>query len=140
MCSAGPVGALYVVVVLVLGTSSEARKPLLLLESVLTYIPLTFPTLAGIEAKMFYGASTIPSDGKSAVGTLLATAQKYVRFHGPGAMVFMQGFGDRLADQLLELGVLPLDCSATASTTVSLQQVEQHQRTWCANTDGIILP
>ena len=87
---------------------------------------------------MFYGASSIAPDGKSAVGCLLHTAQKYVRVHGPGAMVFMQGFGDQLAASLQEVGVLCLDCSS--NTMIDLEAVEAHQRTWCADRHGNILP
>jgi hypothetical protein len=90
-----------------------------------------------VEAKMFYGASTIAHDGKSAVGCLMKTAKKYVRVYGQGAMVFMQGCGDRLAAELAEVGVIALDCSGN---TVSLGIVEDHQRTWCGDTNGNILP
>jgi hypothetical protein len=91
-----------------------------------------------VEAKMFYGASTIPQDGGSAVGCLAKTARKYVRAYGPGAMVFAYGCGDRLARELEDLGVLALDCGC--SDAVDLAPVEGHQRTWCANPDGEILP
>lgn len=91
-----------------------------------------------IEAKMYYGASTIPHNNKSAVGNLLSTAKKYNKFFGPGAMVFMHGCGDRLAAELLQEGVIVLDCSS--DETVSLEAVYVHQRTWCANEYGQILP
>lgn len=91
-----------------------------------------------MEAKMFYGASTIPLDQKSAVGNLLATAEKYVRFFGSGAMVFMNGCGAELAALLSQVGVIVLDCHSPE--TVSLRLVEDHQRTWCANEKGEILP
>jgi hypothetical protein len=90
-----------------------------------------------VEAKMFYGASTIAHDGKSAVGCLMKTAKKYVRLYGQGAMVFMQGCGERLAAELAEVGVIALDCSGN---TVSLGIVEDHQRTWCGDKNGNILP
>jgi hypothetical protein len=92
----------------------------------------------GIECKMFYGASTIRHDGKSAVGSLLNTAHKYNNVHGPGAMIFMQGFGDRLATELKQAGVLALDCHST--TMICLDDVVAHQRTWSADRDGNILP
>lgn len=57
---------------------------------------------------MFYGASTIPSDNKSAVGCILPTATKYVKCHGPGAMIFAYGFGTQLEQQLLDVGVIAL--------------------------------
>jgi hypothetical protein len=89
-----------------------------------------------IEAKMFYGASTIRNDdGKSAVGNILLTANKYTKLYGPGAMVFMYGCGEQLANQLRERGVVALDASP-----VDLSCVEAHQRTWCANNEGVILP
>jgi hypothetical protein len=91
-----------------------------------------------LEAKMFYGASTIPLDGKSAVGSLLRTAEKYVRFFGPGAMIFMHGCGEELAGRLSVAGVLVLDCSS--KDMVALEPVREHQRTWCANDNGEILP
>mmetsp|Transcript_19278 Transcript_19278/g.24873 ORF Transcript_19278/g.24873 Transcript_19278/m.24873 type:complete len:323 (-) Transcript_19278:92-1060(-) len=90
-----------------------------------------------IEVKMFYGASTIKHDNKSAVGCLLSTARKYTKFFGPGAMVFMQGCGDRLEHELEREGVLVLDCSGDM---FSLQNVSAHQRTWCADEHGEILP
>jgi hypothetical protein len=90
-----------------------------------------------VEAKMFYGAFTIAQDGKSAVGCLMKTAKKYVRVYGQGAMVFMQGCGDRLAAELAEVGVIALDCSGN---TVSLGIVEDHQRTWSGDQNGNILP
>ena len=84
---------------------------------------------------MFYGASTIANDNKSAVGRILSTATRYTEKYGTGAMVFMQGCGEKLAQGLLELGVVALDAHP-----VDLQPVERHQRTWCANENGLILP
>jgi hypothetical protein len=89
-----------------------------------------------IEAKMFYGASTIAHGTNSAVGSLMASAQKYVAAFGPGAIVFMYGCGDRLAADLAQVGVLVLDCS----DSVPLDIVQDHQKTWCANQQGEILP
>ena len=85
---------------------------------------------------MFYGASSIKSGNNSAVGNLLNTARKYVRVYGPGAMVFSFGFGEGLAAMLEAEGVLCLDCSGM----VDLGPVEAHQRTWCADKHGNILP
>jgi hypothetical protein len=87
---------------------------------------------------MFYGASTIEHDGKSAVGCLRNTALKYANVHGNGAMIFMHGFGDRLASDLAEVGVISLDCSCRDS--ISLERVEAHQRTWCGDRNGNIMP
>jgi len=67
----------------------------------------------------------------------LKTARKYVNVYGPGAMVFMQGCGDRLASELAQIGVIVLDCSGRM---VQLDAVEEHQRTWCGDRNGNILP
>lgn len=86
---------------------------------------------------MFYGASTIEPDGRSAVGRLGDTCKKYVQAYGPGAIVFMQGFGERVAETLSDLGVTALNCSSP--TTVALEPVYTHMRTWCADDEGNIL-
>jgi hypothetical protein len=91
-----------------------------------------------MEAKMFYAASSIKQNKHNgAVGNLMASAKKYVALFGPGAMIFMYGCGDRLAAELWQVGVIALDCSGT---TVALRMVQEHQRTWCANDQGVILP
>mmetsp|Transcript_15941 Transcript_15941/g.36774 ORF Transcript_15941/g.36774 Transcript_15941/m.36774 type:complete len:426 (+) Transcript_15941:161-1438(+) len=90
-----------------------------------------------IEAKMYYGASTIPHGGSGAVGSVLAQAQKYVDHFGEGAFLFMMGCGEQLAADLNDIGVSVLDCSGS---TVALDKVHDHQRTWCANEKGHILP
>ena len=96
-------------------------------------------TIHWIEAKMFYGASTIPRGKKGgAVGTILDKAQKYVDMFGTGAIVFMMGCGQVLADQLREIGVTAVDCSSHED--FDLRPVHDHQRTWCANDKGEILP
>lgn len=87
---------------------------------------------------MFYGASTIGPDGMSAVGNILKTAEKYTRLHGAGAMIFFQGYGDVLGEQLLEMGVVPLDCCTDEN--IKHKRVKKHQRTWCANERNEILP
>ena len=104
------------------------------------FLPET--TITGLEVKMFYGASTINADdGMSAVGCLLKTARKYTRLHGDGAMLFLYGCGDALAEQLSQLGVLVLDGSAGyRENGLVLDRVEAHQRTWCAEQNGHILP
>lgn len=91
-----------------------------------------------IDAKMFYGASTIEHDNKSAVGSLLATARKYRRILGTGAFVFMQGCGDQLAMELEREGVMALDCSG--DNAISLHKVQHHQRSWCGDDNGQIWP
>ena len=90
-----------------------------------------------IEAKMYFGASSIPHGSKGAVGSIMKTAQRYVNQFGNGAFVFMMGCGDKLAGELNEIGISVLDCSGN---TVSLEEVHEHQRTWCANQKGEILP
>lgn len=104
-----------------------------------TIVVLEERVIHWIEVKMFYGASTIPPGKRGgAVGTILEKAQKYVTNFGPGALVFMMGCGDQLAQQLAVTGVTVLDCSSTQD--FSLEIVHQHQRTWCANKEGRILP
>ena len=96
-------------------------------------------TIHWIEAKMFYGASTIPRGKKGgAVGQVLDKAQKYVDMFGTGAIVFMMGCGQVLGDQLREIGVTVVDCSSHED--FDLRPVHDHQRTWCANDKGEILP
>ncbi len=90
-----------------------------------------------IEAKMYYGASTIPHGSRGAVGTVLKKAKSYVDTFGEGAFLFMMGCGDKLAAELNAIGVSVLDCSGN---TVSLDRIHDHQRTWCANEKGQILP
>lgn len=92
----------------------------------------------GIEVKMFYGASTIAQDNRSAVGCLMQTARKYVKLHGPGAMVFIYGCGDQLAMELNNEGVMVLDCSS--KDTVQLDGVDAHMRTYCSDSNGRIMP
>lgn len=88
-----------------------------------------------IEAKMFYGASTVPDGSKNAVGNLMRTAKRYVEAHGPGAFVFSFGFGIRIKQMLEAEGVVVLDAKP-----LDLQPMREHQRTWCANQNGQILP
>jgi hypothetical protein len=90
-----------------------------------------------IDAKMFYGASTIPQNNKCAVGKTVKTAIKYVNLFGPGALCFMYGCGESLAAELAAVGVLALDCSSRA--VVSLDEVERHQKTWCGDKQGQVV-
>jgi len=87
-----------------------------------------------IEAKMFYGASTVPSGTPNAVGCILPKVKDYVRLYGTGAIVFMYGCGRQLAEQLLEVGVVALD-----GRGLDLDRVEKHQRRWCGDSWGNIL-
>ena len=88
-----------------------------------------------IEAKMFYGASTIPDGTKNAVGGLLPSATKYVDRFGPGAFVFSCGYGSQLKRALEDKGAIALD-----ARPLNLQKMKEHQRSWCANDRGQILP
>lgn len=83
---------------------------------------------------MFYGASTIPHDTPNAVGTILSKVKQYVALYGPGALVFMYGCGDQLANQLADVGVLALD-----GRCLDLSEVVRHQKRWCADAIGNIL-
>ena len=56
-------------------------------------------------------------------------------------MVFLYGCGDEMAQLLQNEGVAVLDASAGRSENqLSLRSVEAHQRTWCADNRGTILP
>ncbi|KAL7491071.1 hypothetical protein ACHAWT_000710 [Skeletonema menzelii] len=91
-------------------------------------------TINWIEVKMFYGASTIPTNTPNAVGAVLPKMNEYVSLYGEGAIVFMYGCGDVLARQLLDLGVVALDGRGLDVTIV-----EESQRNWCADARGTIL-
>lgn len=95
-------------------------------------------TIHWIEAKMFYGASTIPHDDRSAVGSILSKQKKYVKLFGEGAIVFSQGCGERLAVELDAIGVTALGC--IGNPDIDLQDLKRHQRTWCGDKNGNILP
>ena len=92
------------------------------------------PIINWIEVKMFYGANSIPSGTPNAVGCILPKMQQYVSLYGAGAIVFMYGCGSRLAEQLMEVGVVALD-----GRCLDLVRVEDHQRKWCADSWGNIL-
>eukprot|EP00543_Licmophora_paradoxa_P019191 CAMPEP_0202462178 /NCGR_PEP_ID=MMETSP1360-20130828/52865_1 /ASSEMBLY_ACC=CAM_ASM_000848 /TAXON_ID=515479 /ORGANISM="Licmophora paradoxa, Strain CCMP2313" /LENGTH=253 /DNA_ID=CAMNT_0049084527 /DNA_START=36 /DNA_END=793 /DNA_ORIENTATION=+ len=66
-------------------------------------------TIHWIEAKMFYGADSIPNGKKSAVGRIMHTAHKYRDAFGPGAIVFSYGCAQRMASNLQAIGVVALD-------------------------------
>ncbi|KAL3780261.1 hypothetical protein HJC23_007043 [Cyclotella cryptica] len=91
-------------------------------------------TINWIEAKMFYGAFTIPSSTNNAVGTILPKARQYVVHYGPGAMVFMYGCGSELARELKQVGVVALD-----SRRLDLERVVRHQVGWCGDGRGNVL-
>lgn len=91
-----------------------------------------------MDAKMFYGASSIPSGGNTAVGQIDSTAEKYCRWYGSGVFVFMQGCGQELAQRLASKGCMVLDC--TDSSSIDLSLVHEDMRGWCADKNGNILP
>jgi hypothetical protein len=88
-----------------------------------------------IEAKHYFGCSTIPMDGKSAVGKLHAVVDKYVAAYGPGAIVLCEGCGEWLAAELESRGALVLD-----ALPLDLSRVQQQMSTWCAGPAGELLP
>lgn len=90
-----------------------------------------------IEAKMFYGASTLVNESlnTSAVGSLITKAEKYVQCYGPGAFVFAYGCGVTVTKLLKERQVIVLD-----PCLIPLDQMLDHQRRWCSNRSGEILP
>ena len=87
-----------------------------------------------IEAKMFYGASTIPHTTRNAVGSILPKARLYVQYYGPGAIVFMYGCGVELARDLRQIGVVALDCRG-----LDLERVVKYQLVWCGDANGDVL-
>jgi len=88
-----------------------------------------------IEIKTCYGASSTPSGIKDPSASILPTARKYVKNHGPGAFVFVYGCGGSLRSLLRDIGVSVLD-----SNPLNLTEMINHQKTWCANEKGVILP
>jgi len=88
-----------------------------------------------IEVKMCYGVSTIPSGATHSIGSLLPTARKFVKLYGPGAFLFAYGCGASLRCLLRDIGVSVLD-----SHPLNLTKMHDHQRTWCANDERLILP
>jgi len=88
-----------------------------------------------IEAKMFYGAATIPHGTTNAVGGLLRTAKRYLAAHGVGAFVFSFGYSSRLKEELESEGVLVLDANP-----LDVRKMEAEQRKWCGKENGHILP
>jgi len=89
-----------------------------------------------IEAKMFYGASSIPFGTNNAAGSIYDKIRQYVDVYGCGAIVFSEGFGLELSDMLKnDMGVSVLD-----GDFLDLYPLREVQRTWCANREGKILP
>ena len=93
------------------------------------------PLISFIEVKMFYGAGTIPDGSQNAVGLIMPKLKRYVQLYGPGAIVFSFGCSERLAEKLASIGVVALDAGP-----LDLTQMEEHQRSWCADDNGRILP
>jgi len=88
-----------------------------------------------IEIKTCYGASTTPSGINDPNASILPTARKYVNNHGPGAFMFVYGCGGLLRSRLRDIGVSVFD-----SNPLNLTEMQNHQKTWCANVKGFILP
>lgn len=65
-------------------------------------------------------------DGKSAIGKLLQTVDKYVALFGPGAIVFAYGCGEALAATLEARGALVLDAAPLDMRTVHELAVRRH--------------
>ena len=89
-----------------------------------------------IEVKHFYGAGTIPSDGKSPCGKIPSKSQQYLEYFGPGAYVFAYGCSADLAASLAP-GCVVLDDAVLAPRMAPLFA---QLRTWCAAPGGEILP
>lgn len=92
-------------------------------------------TIHWLEAKMFYGASTIPTGTNSAVGSVRGKMLKYRQLYGPGAIVFAYGGGESLASDLHKIDVITLD-----SYPLDQTKVRKHLLTWCSDYKGRILP
>jgi len=95
---------------------------------------LSEQTIHWIDAKMFYGASTIDQGSPCAVGKLAARAEAYVDAFGPGALCLMSGCGADLARRLAGVGVVALDCSG--GRTVRLDRVRDQLKTWTGSEMG----
>ena len=95
----------------------------------------SMPLINFCEVKMFYGASSVPDGTRNAVGLIMPKLKRYVELYGPGAIVFSFGCGEQLAEKLASIGVVALDAHP-----LDLSRVEEHQRTWCADDNGRILP
>ena len=91
-------------------------------------------TIHWLEAKMFYGASTIPQGTDNAVGAIVDKATKYVQHFGPGAMVFAYGCGEGLAHELETRNVQVLD-----AYPIDLSALREYQQTWCCNDRAEVL-
>jgi len=88
-----------------------------------------------IEAEMCYGASTVHCETSSTIDAIISKAKNYVKRFGPGAFVFAYGCGSKLREQLRALRITVLD-----SHPLDLKKVKNHQRKWCADNRGSILP
>jgi hypothetical protein len=94
-----------------------------------------------LEVKMFYGASMVPFDSNtSAVGCLMRTVRKYLSSFGPGAIVFLYGYGAQLEASIQSLGpVLVLDGRVQAKDAWDLSALLDYQTTWCRDPDGTLV-
>ena len=85
-----------------------------------------------IDVNHSYGASSLPSHNK---GCIQEKSQMYRHRHGPGAVVFPYGAGEKLARSLLQIGIIVLDCGP-----IQMESLQAHLKSWCADENGIILP
>jgi len=87
-----------------------------------------------LEAKMFYGASTIPQGTNNAVGEIIEKVTKYMNHFGPGAIVFAYGCGEELKREIENRNIQVLD-----SYPLDLSHLHDYQKTWCCNDQGEVL-
>lgn len=59
----------------------------------------------GIEAKMFHGASSIPSGSSNTVALIIPTANKYLPNYDTDAFLFSYDCSSKLKEELKELGI-----------------------------------
>jgi len=72
-----------------------------------------------IEVKTYYGCGSLTSR-KLPIGKVPAQAARYSDAHGPGAVLFGQGFHESLANRLKQTNVICLD-----STFMTMQKIEK---------------
>ena len=86
-----------------------------------------------LEVKHFYGASSIPTDGKSACGRIPEISDRYTASFGVGALLFAYGVGDELLRKLN--GTIILD-----ESILDMEDTLREMGKFCRRRDGQILP
>ena len=86
-----------------------------------------------LEVKHFYGASSIPTDSKSACGRIPQTSARYTASFGTGAFLFAYGIGGGLLEKLN--GTIILD-----ESILDMGETLQEMGKFCRRRDGAILP